>query len=317
MATATPLRSFLQSVKTPGAAPDRILLVGTEGVGKSTFAASAPSPLFIAAEDGVRHLGVQTFTPGDLDQVYGLLRELRTTKHEFKTVVVDSVDWLEPIVFRHVCDRNGWADIESPGYGKGYVPAMEEWRNVLKELDAVRACGLEIILIGHAKVANFANPAGPDYSRYEVGMHKNSSALIKQWVDAILFACYEESVHLNRSAKKDGDAAVLAKGKATFTGRRIIHTERSTAWDAKNRHSLPPILPLSYEDYADARAKHEVAPIEDLAAQFDALLGEWNPDKDLRAKVLERAGDRKDAGKLARLNDWLKTKVAEKAPVQG
>ena len=42
-------------------APDRILVVGTEGVGKSTFASEAPAPIFIAAEDGIRHLAVASF----------------------------------------------------------------------------------------------------------------------------------------------------------------------------------------------------------------------------------------------------------------
>ena len=33
--------------------PPRIMIYGAEGVGKSTFAASAPNPVFIQTEDGL------------------------------------------------------------------------------------------------------------------------------------------------------------------------------------------------------------------------------------------------------------------------
>jgi len=39
----------------------RILLYGTEGVGKSTFASQCPSPIFLGAEDGTAHLDVDGF----------------------------------------------------------------------------------------------------------------------------------------------------------------------------------------------------------------------------------------------------------------
>lgn len=251
IATSRP-NSFLSRARAPKAAPDRILIYGVEGVGKSSFGAAAPSPIFLAAEDGIRHLaGVQQFPePKSLADVYAMLGELAAGGHDFKTLVVDSVDWLDPIISRAVCERNKWEDLESPGYGKGYVPFAEEWRKVLNALDKVREAGLEIILIGHAKVANFANPKGPDFSRYEVATLKQSAPLIKQWADHVFFANFDDHVVVARSR----GAEVLQKGKGVSSGDRVLHTTHDAAWDAKARGDFPPTIPLSYAEFDAARA---------------------------------------------------------------
>jgi len=286
------------------AKPDRILLVGTEGVGKSTFAANAPEPIFLAAEDGIGHLDVASFPePKSLDDVFQVLRVLREEPHDYKAAVIDTVDWLEPLVFDEVCTRNNWENIEAPGYGKGYTVALDEWRKILADLDRLRAeREMEIILIAHTAIKVFSNPSGPDFSRYELNLNRQASALLKQWADAVLFANYEEFVQ-----KEKGEV----KAKGVSTGRRVIHTTRRAAWDAKNRHYLPEVLPLDYGDYAAARAKEQPGSPEMLAGELDALLAELKPDKATRAKVLSFVGDRTDARKLAQACDRIRTLIEE------
>jgi hypothetical protein len=284
---------------------DRILLYGTEGVGKSTFAASAPAPVFIAAEEGVKHLDVASFPePETLADVLAAIRELRTTDHEYRTLVIDTIDWLEPRVFSEVIARNkDWKSIEDPGYGKGYAIALDEWRKVLADLDALRAeRGMEVILLAHAQSANFSNPAGPDFARYELAMNKKGAALMKQWADSVLFACYEEMVQ-----KEKGEL----KAKGISTGARVIHTEHRAAWDAKNRHSLPPVIPLSYDDYAAHRSAGQTATPEVLAAQLDGLLAELNPAVALRSKIDGFVGNRTDAVKLAQAVNRVRALIQE------
>jgi len=256
----------LQSVrKGVRPAPDRVLVVGTDGVGKSTFAAAAPNPIFIAPEDGVRHLDVASFPElKTWPEVFEALRTLATAEHDFKTAVIDTVDWLEPLCHRYVCEQNGWKDIEVPGYGKGYVPATEEWRKLLAALDFLRAKrGMEVILLAHAAIKNFSNPAGDDFSRYELKLQKSASALLKEWCDANLFAVHEEFVN---------EAKGITKAKGVSTGFRVLHTERTAAWDAKNRHNLPHELPLSYEDYAAARAAGRPADPAELLEEAIGLV---------------------------------------------
>ena len=259
-------RMTLKSVhKGTRPAPDRILLYGTEGIGKSTFGAGAPESIFLAAEDGVRHLNVVSFPePKTWPEVLEGAHSLLTETHGYKTLVVDTLDWIEPLICDHVCKENRWANVESPGYGKGWVPVTNEWRRLLASLDRLRAeKGMQIILLAHAAIKVFSNPAGPDYSRYEMKLQKTAAALVKEWTDANLFAVHEETVTENKG---------MNKAKGISTGRRIIRTERTAAWDAKNRTGLPAVLPLSWQDYAEARVKHAPASSVDLYAEAVSLL---------------------------------------------
>lgn len=263
-APAAPSRMTLASVhKGVRPAPDRILLYGTEGIGKSTFGANAPDSIFIAAEDGIRQLPVASFPePKDWSEVIDAVRTLQTTEHSYKTVVFDTLDWMEPMICDHVCRENRWVNIEAPGYGKGWVPVANEWRRLLAELDRLRnGKGMQVILLAHAQIKPFINPAGTDYARYELKLQKTSSALVKEWTDVNLFAIHEEFV-----------TEVKGKSKAVSSGRRVIHTVRTAAWDAKTRVGLPATLPLSWEDYARARAAGTPAPVGDLYAEAMELL---------------------------------------------
>lgn len=306
---APPSRMTLASIRrevTPQ--PDRVLLTGTEGVGKTTFAADAPNPVFICAEDGLPPvLGeVPRFpTPESLSDVQEAIRTLVREDHDFRTLVIDTVDWLEPLVWQKVCTENGWKDIEAPGYGKGYVAAAEEWRKLLSALDVLRKKkGMEVILLAHASIRTFQNPAGGDYSRYECKLNKNAAALLKEWVDTNLFAIHEEFVQVKNGKETR---------KGVSTGRRVVHTERTAAWDAKNRYALPSELPLNYADYAAARAAAQPADPKELRLEAEALLSELQLSEDdinQTKSVIEKAHAR-GAAHLARVVDRLRSKVAE------
>lgn len=295
-------------------APDRILLVGTEGVGKSTFAADAPFPAFIAAEDGIRHLDVESFEePKTFEDVMSSIARLTNEPHDHKTVVLDTLDWIEPLVWRSVClrakpkpwtDSAGNPDIEAPGYGKGYTAALEDWRRLLASLDALRARrGMEVILLAHAAIKVFQNPAGPDYARYECKLNKGAAALVREWTDVNLFAVHEE-VNTETDPKK--------RGKGVSTGRRVVHTVRTAAWDAKNRHNLPAELPLSYSDYAAARAAGIPADPEALYAEAVELVKAAGLGAGEEGALRLLTEGKADAPFLARQVDRLRTRVAQK-----
>lgn len=309
-AAALPSRMTLANVlRDVGPAPDRILLLGTEGVGKTSWAAGAPSPIFLCAEDGMpRALShVPRFpTPATFTEVMDAVRELTNTDHEFKTLVVDTVDWLEPMVWADLCTKNGWKDgIEEPGYGKGYAAATDEFRKFLSALDTLRARkSMEVILLAHAAIRTFQNPTGPDFDRYELKMHKGASALMREWCDVNLFAIHEEF-----GGEKNGRPTK----KGISTGRRVVHTERTAAWHAKNRHGLPPELALDYAEYAKARDLGQPASPGALLAEAESLLGdlalpveEAQPIRDF----LNR--NKSDATALAKGVDRLRSKVAQK-----
>ena len=234
------------SKTTRNSLPPRVVVHGAQKVGKSTFAAGAFSPIFIALEDGLSGLeGVAAFNGGQPLKTYAevdqAMLSLYSEKHEFGTVVVDSTDWLEPLIWRHVCDKNGWASIEDPGYGRGYVEANAVWREFLGKLNALRVeRGMAVILIAHSAVKNFKAPDSEAYDRYELKMQKGALGLIVEWADAILYAADETAI------KKEKTTGDNVRARGISTGRRIMHTNPKPAFIAGNRYALPEVLPLEW-----------------------------------------------------------------------
>ena len=123
------------------AAPPRILVYGIEGVGKSTFASKFPNPIFIQTEDGLDNIDCAKFPVArKFEDVIGALDALIREKHEYSTVVIDSLDWLEALIWKMLCDRDGAESIEQVGggYAKGYVQALTHWRRVIEKLQTLR-----------------------------------------------------------------------------------------------------------------------------------------------------------------------------------
>ena len=186
--------SLMQQIKKgTQPAPRRLLLYGTQGIGKSTFAASGKSTIFIQAEDGLGEIGCDKFPLAhSFEEVMTALRELYTQKHDYSTVAVDSLDWLERLIWADVCTERNVTNIEDIGYAKGYTFALDKWRNFLEGLTALRRDkGFTIILIAHAKIEKFENPETESYDRYVPRLHKLASALIQEWCDEVLFATYK------------------------------------------------------------------------------------------------------------------------------
>lgn len=281
--------------------PWRLLLAGVEGIGKSTFGAAAPRPVFLDAEGGTGHLDVQRFPkPSNLPDVHEALRELAEGQHDFETLVVDTVDWLEPLVWDFICQRDGKSDIEDYGYGKGYQAALDEWRPLISALERVeKTRGMNIILLAHTQLKTFKNPQGEDFDRYELKLHLKAGGLLKEWVKAVLFANFEQYAV---KAEKD-KANKFARAKGISTGQRLVFTERDAAYDAKNRYALPGQIALSWEAFT-AAAANGPTELRDRIAAIAAQVGGQFEKETLEAVV--RAGD--DSVKLAQLHSWIASK---------
>lgn len=229
------------------AAP-RILIHGVAGVGKTTFAAGAPAPVFILTEDGLGTLDVPHFPLArTYDDVLEALAALYTESHEYRTVVVDSVDWLEPLVWQRACKDHGWSSIEDAGYGKGYVAALDLWRQYVDGLDALRADkGMTIIQIAHTDIKRFDSPEHDPYDRYIIKLHARAAALLQEHSDIVLFANY-------RVSTVKSDVGFNKKvNRALGSGERLLHTAERPAFLAKNRYGLPDAIPLSWTAFAEA-----------------------------------------------------------------
>ncbi len=259
--------------------PLRVLVYGNAGVGKSTLGAQAPNPIFLCAEDGVSHLDVQRFpSPESWADVLQAVDQLTQEEHSFKTLVIDTLDWLEPLCWQHVCKLGGKPDIESFGYGKGYVAAVDAWRVLLGRLELLQSKrGLHIVLLGHAAARDHKDPELDSWKRWAPKLHSAASDLVCEWSEAVLYA-----THL-AFPKKDG-----LKVRGVSNGERVLHTEWTAAHVAKNRWGLPPLLPLRWADlYAHSRGSIG------LRAEIDALVAKLPEEKRpaVEAKVAEAGAD--------------------------
>ncbi len=237
--------------------PPRIMIYGSEGVGKSTFGASAPGAIFVQTEDGLGEINCKKFPLARcLSEVLAELTALRDEQHDFQTVVIDSADWLERLIFDEVCREFGVRNIEKAdgGYGRGYTHALTHWRKVITLLDALREKrNMMVILVAHAKVERFEDPEKAAYDRYTPRLHKHAASLIAEWVDAVLFANKKFRIQ-KENAGFTGERAIAAPVGADG-GERIIRTVGSPACIAKNRFGLPSEIPLSWQAFIDAYQK--------------------------------------------------------------
>jgi len=282
--------------------PMRVLLFGTEGLGKSTFASHAPSPIFLASEDGTSQLDVARFPePKSWRDAMDAIHALTIDEHEYKTLVIDTLDWLEPLCWAAVCekpDEKGKRrdNIEAFGFGKGYVAALDEWRLLLARIERMRlARNMHVVMLAHSWVKAFKNPEDDDYDRYEMKLNNKASGLLKEWCDVVLFGAYETFAATDKATKRT---------RGVSTGARVVHTQRTAAWDAKNRYDLPPTIPLDWQAFSDAVAAHKPADPSKLRERIARLLE--GAGDELRARVnaaVEKAAD--DAARLARIADKL------------
>jgi hypothetical protein len=242
MQTTTQSTSPLAIRRGRIARPQKVVIYGSEGVGKSTLAGQTPAPIFLDTEGGTHHLDVARFDSATTwEEIKAAIGQLGKSEHPFRTLVIDTADWLEKRLAEHLCRKANKDSIEDFGYGKGWVMLTEEFARFLNSLDALTARGMHIVFLAHATVKKFEAPdqAG-SYDRFELKLSKQVAPLLKEWADVVLFANYVTKV-----AEKDNGKMRGVGGKE-----RVLFATHTAAYDAKNRHGLPDKLPFSMESLA-------------------------------------------------------------------
>ncbi len=237
--------------------PARVAVHSDEGWGKTTLLCHFPKPLVVGAENGVpRDIGfsVPVIRPQSWLDLFDLVGSLTTDRHDYKTVGFDTVDWIEPLIYRFVLDRDSkrqtevnpkgrlLESIEDYGYGKGYLVAEEEFRKLITALDVLQAKrGMHVVMLMHSKVRTFKNPSGPDYDRWEPKCHDRIARVIVEWAENVLFGFFEiNASKVPEDKERHKMSPDKARAKGFGGGVRLIGTQKNALYDAKNRVKLPP-----------------------------------------------------------------------------
>lgn len=243
----------------------RIVLYGVEGIGKTTFASQMPGAVFCDTEGSTTHMDVARFDkPEKWMDIHAAIDWTMEHPDQVGTFVLDTADWAEKLCARYVCeeepinkagDVRGWKNIEDAGYGKGYVYMKTAFQKLLDRLTQLTDMGVNVCITAHAILKKFEQPDEMGaYDRWSLKLNeKNISPLLKEWGDMVLFANYKTDV------VKTSDGKTKGKGGQ----KRIMYTQHSACWDAKNRFGLPDEMPFDFGGIANLfPAKGHVDPVK-------------------------------------------------------
>ena len=283
----------MQIIKGRKKMPFNLILFGVPGIGKSTWAASAPKPVFIGSEEN-DELEVDRFPiPESFDAFKGQLAHLIANPMGYRTVVVDTLDAIEKLLHKKILasdpKQTGAMIAAHGGYGKAYEKAESELIEIRAMLKTLRdKHGMNVILLAHSKKVKATDTVlGLEYDTFELALHPKAQAVFVDWVSAVLFANYVAKA-------KDGvnSDKVFAMGH----GQRTLFTEKRPGHLGKNRYSLPFEMDLDFAQFYDAfnafYDSNETDPAK-LIAKIAGLMSNIS-DKALVETISKTVEDNKD-----------------------
>ena len=268
----------------------KVLIYGPEGIGKSTFASRFPDPLFIDTEGSTKEMDVsRTKKPSSWTMLLDQISYVKQHPDVCRTLVIDTLDWAEQMCVEHICSKHGKSGIEDFGYGNGYVYTKEEFGRLLNRLEDIVQEGINIVVTAHAQMRKFEQPDELGaYDRWELKLGKKTtsqtSPLVKEWADMILFANYKTfSVAVDKDGKKH-----KAQG-----GERVMYTTHHPCWDAKNRYGLPDEMPLDYSGIANIIEAYQGKGTDNLPSVSETISITEEKKEDRETEAPQKVSDSK------------------------
>lgn len=234
------------------------VIYGVHGVGKTALAAEFPDPYYLPTMGEEPPDDIDMPSPGtaeSLDDILDVIGWLLTEEHDRKTFILDSVDGAESLVWKATCSRLGLNSIEDAGFGKGYVEADTEWRELLAGLQALRDAGIAVVLIAHTEITRFDSPTSDPFSRYGIKLHKRASALVQECAQFVGFINYRHTL-------KEKEVGFNKKvSHAEGSGERQIHLEERPGFLAKSRYGTPAAITFKKGKGWEELAKYMPEPL--------------------------------------------------------
>jgi hypothetical protein len=224
------LKALVKSTKKTS--PPKMLIYSEHGLGKSSLAAAAPSPVFVNIEDGLSEIETNAFPVAETyEDVKEQLSAVLQEEHQYKTLVIDTVDWLETLINEYVCQQGGKDSISDFGYGAGFQQTFEETVKIVKMLNRIhREKNMGIILLSHAVIKSFSNPLGGDYDTYRLKLREKNAELYLEYVTLVSFLHIPVFV----TTEKKG----FSEKTKTVASGRVLSVSPNAGFSAKNRYNI-------------------------------------------------------------------------------
>lgn len=223
----------LSSLVSPGKRPLFFTICADGGMGKTSLAALFPGVVIIRTEDGSRSIedrkDVALFPVAkSVEAVFGNIQDLIAEKHDFKTLVIDSITQFDQLATAKILADDPKARSLNQAMG-GYGAGRAAVANIHRELR--EACGylaenkdMHIVFIAHAVTESVDLPDQDSFSRYTIRMHPTAMSHYTDNVDVVAF------IKLKMFTSGEGDTK-----RATTSGQRIITCYPHPAHVSKNR----------------------------------------------------------------------------------
>lgn len=228
--------SLLDTISKPIDRAIVCTISGDAGVGKTRLSATFPNPIFIRAEDGLQSIPESSRPDAfpviaKVDDLWNQLKALISEKHEYKTLVIDSVTALDRLFTQYVVD----SDPKQPksinqamgGYGAGMAAVGAMHQRLRKACGLLNNSGMHIVFIAHADTVTIELPDADPYTRYDLRLGKKSVA---PYVDDVDLVGY---MKLETFTRGDGE-----RKKAFSDGTRLLVTYTTAANISKNRYGI-------------------------------------------------------------------------------
>lgn len=246
--------------------PPRIVLYGPPKVGKTSFAASIPDNLILDFEGGSGAQSANRIDKNRIDtfeKVLDVLKQIYDQKHRFKFLTLDTLDWLQEIVFEKAAKEHNQPTVAAVPYGVGFATVQNLWRQILDGLELIQEeKGMAILCLAHSHIVTYNSPTSESYNRVSLKLHEkekgNSTvSLFREWVDVIAYVNSEVFV-------KEEDAGFKKKIRRATAGERTMHLVDHPAFLAGNRYALPSEIAFDWPSLQEALSNAMTDDIEEV-----------------------------------------------------
>lgn len=209
-----------------------LCIYGPEKVGKSTFGAKLPRPLFCNFEVGTNYLPVRPVNIDKWSTFKQVLRQLeRPEAHDhYDTVVIDTVSEAYAACEQFICAQNAVQRIGEIPYGRGYADTKREFESALRKITML---GFGLCCICHAEKKTIPGPDDSTIDTMQPAMPTRAADVVNRMVDIIAY--------IDQRFDENGESV-----------RRFITRRTPTVLAGSRLPYLDPVIPFSYEDLIDA-----------------------------------------------------------------